>query len=842
MMALIMPLMMSFSSLAYETSDEFNRVSTSLYGKSGIVDMPNALFFETGHLAITGMLKSPDDRVTLDFQPLPWLETSFRYSIVTDFFPNLPRTPDLFDRSFDFKVRLTKQHPYWPAVAVGIQDIGGTGIYGSEFIVATYQTEHFNFTGGVGFGRFASRGNLTNPLALAFDEAKTRSKFTGLGETGQVNSAAYFRGEDMGLFGGIEYLTPIKGLKLAVEYSSDSYEIERKRGIADGSFPVNFGVSYRIAENVELGAALIQGDVFAARLTIQTNPNTQTPLPDLDEPRFQFRVRDPDALNKVDAQIEQNEMYKRYAQQVRQTASDDQSTQKDFLSPDHVWKPWESASKTKVSKRWANQTFDGSQPTSSKPSKAKESLPTDPGSQLAAAIFQSRFTPPAIEGSPEKVGEQNQQAGPPANADLDIQDLIEEEKSRLSVWPLSQEQEAKTARRIERAAKLQSLFIIGVEFQDRMVEVYYHNSKYHLESEAIGRLLAVLSQVAPDGFEHFKLVAVDHDMQVNQIIVPRRPLERLIANHGSPEELYNTSIIGPGPLKRKKDLLLSQDRYPNIGYSLSPSFRYSLFDPDDPMRYQLGALANGFIEPIKGLTLAGTVRLGIYDNFDEITRGPGSQLPHVRTDFARYLNETTHGIENLSLSYFWQPAKNVYARTYAGYLEEMYAGFGGEVMYRPYGKKWAASLELDYVQKRAFDRRLDLLDYKVMTGFAKFYYQTDYQDLKFELNVGRYLAKDLGATLRVSKTFDNGTEIGAFATLTDVPFDVFGEGSFDKGLIIKIPFHTFSFFDTKRLYAVSISLLTRDGGAQVWSGTPLYDITAPYSHQQLVRTWDGVLE
>ena len=43
------------------------------------------------------------------------------------------------------------------------------------------------------------------------------------------------------------------------------------------------------------------------------------------------------------------------------------------------------------------------------------------------------------------------------------------------------------------------------------------------------------------------------------------------------------------------------------------------------------------------------------------------------------------------------------------------------------------------------------------------------------------------ATFSLSRTFNNGWEIGAYATLTDVKFSTFGEGSFDKGITLKAP-------------------------------------------------------
>ena len=51
-----------------------------------------------------------------------------------------------------------------------------------------------------------------------------------------------------------------------------------------------------------------------------------------------------------------------------------------------------------------------------------------------------------------------------------------------------------------------------------------------------------------------------------------------------------------------------------------------------------------------------------------------------------------------------------------------------------------------------------------------------------EINAGRYLAGDWGATTTISRKFGSGWEVGGYATLTDVPFDTFGEGSFDKAM------------------------------------------------------------
>ena len=65
------------------------------------------------------------------------------------------------------------------------------------------------------------------------------------------------------------------------------------------------------------------------------------------------------------------------------------------------------------------------------------------------------------------------------------------------------------------------------------------------------------------------------------------------------------------------------------------------------------------------------------------------------------------------------------------------------------------------------------------TIVASLYYDLP-RDWNVQFDAGKYLAGDYGATFSFSRTFNNGWEIGAYATLTNVAFSTFGEGSFDK--------------------------------------------------------------
>ena len=102
---------------------------------------------------------------------------------------------------------------------------------------------------------------------------------------------------------------------------------------------------------------------------------------------------------------------------------------------------------------------------------------------------------------------------------------------------------------------------------------------------------------------------------------------------------------------------------------------------------------------------------------------------------------------------------------------------------------------------------------------------------------GLYLAGDYGATFEITRKFDSGVEIGAYATLTDVPFDEFGEGSFDKGLIIRVPFGWIAPFNTKYETSTYLSSLVRDGGQRLYDVNPLWDSLRETSEPEIRRTW-----
>lgn len=243
----------------------------STFGTPGLVDMPTAEVLPDGMLAFTSANFHNTNRNTLTFQMLPWVYGSFRYSYLQDFefAPGLSR----YDRSFDIHFQLRNESARAPALALGLRDFGGTGVYAGEYLAATKTfAGQVKVTGGIGWGRFAGRGAFGNPLSFLGKRFETRpaSNAGGLSTTGQLDFGNWFRG-DAALFGGVQWDVNER-LSLVAEYSSDTYSEEVSRGVSRQETAFNAGVSYRFKNDVTLSGFYLHGNALGFRLSYVLDP------------------------------------------------------------------------------------------------------------------------------------------------------------------------------------------------------------------------------------------------------------------------------------------------------------------------------------------------------------------------------------------------------------------------------------------------------------------------------------------------------------------------------------------------------------------------------------------
>ncbi|MHB2248864.1 YjbH domain-containing protein [Pseudomonas fitomaticsae] len=672
------------------------RITQNDFGGVGLLQTPTARMSPAGELSVNANRTEPYSRYSVSLQPLDWLEGSFRYTAIT----NRPYGSEALsgsqsykDKAVDAKVRLWQESHWAPEVALGFRDIGGTGLFASEFFVANKRYDNFDFSAGIAWGYIGNRGDFDNPLGWASDRFKTRPDLEG---TGDVNAGSYFRGKPA-FFGGVSYQTPWDRLSLKLEYEGNDYKHEPKDNIIKQDSPINLGAVFKVTDSLDLSAAWERGNTAMFGVTFHTN----------------------------------------------------------F-----------------VSRKAPAKTFD----------------------------------PPA-EPLPAKA---------PATTMEEVN------------W-------ADVSRRLQQNAGYK---VERITQRDSELIVYGEQQRYFHSPKAVGRASRILDNSVNDDIDWFTVVNKRYDLPLEETSVPRQTFREVLNNEEPLESLHRTTEINPAMPRNEKTLYTEAPQHFNYGVGLG--FKQNVGGPDG-LLYQFTADLDAEYRFNRNTWWNGLLSQNLINNFDKFTYDAPSGLPRVRTDLRQYLTTSDTTMPLFQVSHAEQLDKDLYGMVYGGYLESMFAGVGGEVLFRPTGKRWSIGADLNYVRQREFDQGFGLQDYSVWTGHI-----TGYTDLPYEtlaaVSVGRYLAGDFGGTVDISREFSNGVRFGAWATITTAGSAEYGEGSFDKGLYLSIPFDEMMSMSTMRRANLVWAPLTRDGGARLNRSFQLHSMTDSREGDMFYRNFGKITE
>ncbi len=443
------------------------------------------------------------------------------------------------------------------------------------------------------------------------------------------------------------------------------------------------------------------------------------------------------------------------------------------------------------------------------------------GAQLSYVINPAkRRNPGGLEGAPRSVGARNNLA--------------------IADWNNSAKGGGKDA--VQRVLKARlaedGMDLQGFTMQGQQATVRVENKRWDVEAQAAGRAARVMATTLPPEIEQFAVVFLAKGMPISRVVTQRTDLEELQFDYDGSWRTLARARIEDGHDEDRAGAL--DDVYPVFDTSFGPYVATSYFDPDSPIRADLGAQLRLTYRPAPGLTFFGRFRYPLIGNIADSDRLSNSVIEPVRSNAIRYAKESDLEINNLTAEYIFRPGKDLFGRVSAGYLESMFGGVSAEVLWYPVASRLALGAEINYVKQRDFDMLLGFQDYEVLTGHGSAYY--DFGNGFFgQLDVGRYLAGDYGATISIDREFNNGFKIGGYFTLTDVPFDDFGEGSFDKGLRIEIPLSWFTGKPSRRSVGQTIQPITRDGGARLEVANRLHGVVRDYRGKELRDGWGRYL-
>nr|WP_256476080.1 YjbH domain-containing protein [Siccirubricoccus soli] len=663
------------------------------YGGVGLIEMRNARFRPDGTLEAGTALRHQRRFWYLNFQALPFLETTFRLTERLDGTTGHGMTTD---RAVDLKLRLWEEDDWRPALAVGLQDAAGTGIYAGEYVVASKRFGPLDLSFGMGWGRLGTGGDLRNPLSMSSETFLDRRRQVGQGGTPGFRN--WFRGREAAFFGGVEYSLPVlptpwgevEGLRAKLEWSGDALRDERGGYPARGSglrgeaaSRLNLGLQWQPNPHVDAGVHFLHGTDLLLRLSLRLDPNNP--------PEF---------------------------------------------------------------------------PRPAPPPMAPRPAAGDPAG-LAGALRAAGFHP------------------------------------------------------------------LGVEIAGTEARIGVEGGRYATLAQVAGRVARAVQPHLPPEVEMLRVEWHRAGMPIASLVLLRQAMEAAATGRGSAEEMVATSTLQP----------VAAAHFPGQGpvldWGMAPRLALKLGDPRVNVGWQAGLGAGVRLGLGDGFALAGSLAQAVAGNLDRASPSD-SRLPHVRSDVARYAQEGKTSIPTLYAERLWTPAPDVFARVTAGLLEPMFTGVQGEVLWRPVDRPFALGLDLGWVVQREFRGRLAVRNYSVTTGHASLYADLPVWNLYGVLRAGRYLAGDWGGTIELGRRFDSGIEVGAFATFTNIPYSRFGEGSFDKGIFLRIPLQLLGPQTASRAEAV-IRPVVRDGGQRLAVDNPLWEVVRDGRMEALGRGFREVL-
>jgi len=648
-----------------------------------LLQTPTARMGNAGDASLNFSHTTPYLDINAELQPFDWFEVAFGYSTFSNQQIGSTYTQSYVDKSLDVKFKLLNESALLPQLAMGANDLLGTGLMSGEYVVANKRSGNFDWSMGLGWGYTGARGNLPNPLSIFGSRFSTRQTGSQSATGGQFNISTLFTGRTS-LFGGVQYQTPWEPLILKLELDGNNYQHEPFGHNLKQSSPINAGLVYRWTPDVDLTLGWERG----------TTPNM-------------------------------------------------------------------------------GLSFHGDL---------------------------SKLTTPKInDPQPEKVSDVYPTEEPDWNS---VANILEVKTS----WHVLQ---------IKRAG---SEVVVRFERADAV----YWNSY-------LDRIASVLHRYAPGrGVTVFRIQSAEYNLGLHEYLIDRQAWVDSKTGYISVQHRQSTVFEQPesrGFVYPVSSTLVDkplQTFYDHTGLTYDQGF-----GGPEGFLYDIGIAtkANWYLQPDTWLT--GSLAHKLINNYSKFEYLPAyDSLPRVRTYIEQYVSTPGVTMPVLQMTHVGKLDNENFYSVYGGMLEMMYGGVGAEWLYRPWQSTVAFGVDINEVKQRDFKQDFSWLNpqYKIITGHASLYWE-GINDINATLKVGRYLAGDRGATLDLSRVFENGVKMGAYATKTNVSAAQFGEGSFDKGIYVKIPFDAFLIRSSDSVGTFNYHPLNRDGGAMLNREVTLKDLT-----------------
>jgi len=410
---------------------------------------------------------------------------------------------------------------------------------------------------------------------------------------------------------------------------------------------------------------------------------------------------------------------------------------------------------------------------------------------------------------------------------------------RGTAWAANPDNQDALVTALQEAYEPEGIVIEQAKITGTEMDLYVSNTSIQREPKAVGRVARVLALAMPPSVEVFRITLVEDGLPIRTVQIRRSDMEAQVDRPDAALKSFETTEFLDAPFNLPGGTVWEREPENRFTWSFAPSIPLTLLDTDDGFRPDILLTASAHYQITSGLSISGEASRFLIGEDQITTSTSTSPLPRVRSDSDIYFSGRDVDLNRLTVDWLFKPAPALYGRVTAGVLERMFTGVSGEVLWAPVNSDFALGAEVNWVRQRAFDDVFELMDYEVVTGHGSLYWDTGYMGLEAQLDVGRYLAGDWGATASLARSFPNGWRMRGFVTRTDVSFEEFGEGSFAKGFEVTIPLRWTLPFESKSSASVSLLPSENDGGARLDIEGRLYERIRDLDRRSLEDGWSA---
>lgn len=399
---------------------------------------------------------------------------------------------------------------------------------------------------------------------------------------------------------------------------------------------------------------------------------------------------------------------------------------------------------------------------------------------------------------------------------------------------------------IEQRAVAQQMVLTGTDTDGRTIWTWMETDPAVPVPRQIGRAARSIANHGGQSAEAIEITPMLYGLRGPSVRLLRRDIEQAYANNsGSPPEIWRNAVIAGNAGENRKQPFRMRLADMREKLRLIWDTQGSLSEEDSGTLYRTGIIAETRQQLSRTLMLGGALRLNLKSNLERLNTYRPIPARPVREDIDAFTaNAIT--LDRVYMGWFKSFNADLHVMAAAGYLEEMYAGYGGEVLARPFGKTFAIGVEGWQAFKRDpyTGMAAGLTGDSVFTGHINAYYEIPDTNLTIHAKAGRYLGGDHGGTIALRHRFDHGGHIEAFATATNAAdFDLFGGTThIYSGLKLTMPIGNLKPLPRGSAIRVTAAQMGRASGQALDHPLPLYEATDDFSMRRIAGQWNEIGE